>query len=122
MPEDARARRGRLSTDELRTAVDAGSIETVIVAFPDPYGRLMGKRYDAEVFVEEAAEHGTHACTYLLTADMEMEPVRGYRFANWELGYGDFHLVPDMDTLRVATWLPRSALVLCDLHDTTTHD
>ena len=120
MPEDARARRGRLSMDELHTAAETGAIETVIVAFPDAYGRLLGKRYDAELFVEEAAEHGTHACTYLLTADMEMEPVRGYRFANWELGYGDFHLVPDVTTLVVASWLEKTALVICDLHDTRT--
>ena len=65
----------------------------------------MGKRYDAEMFVESIAEDGAHGCNYLLTTDMEMEPVRGYRFASWELGYGDFHLVPDMATLRSATWL-----------------
>ncbi len=81
----------------------------------------MGKRYDAELFTESIAEGGAHGCNYLLTTDMEMEPVRGYRFANWELGYGDFHLVPDLATLRIAAWLPRTALVLCDVHDTTSH-
>jgi len=94
----------------------------VVVAFPDHYGRLMGKRFDAEYFVEDGAAHGTHACDYLLTTDMEMEPVQGYRFANWEKGYGDFHLVPDLDTLVVASWLHKSALVLCDLVDVTTGD
>ena len=113
--------KGPLTLDRLRDAAASGEIETVVVGFTDHYGRLMGKRYDAEMFVEETATHGTHGCDYLLTTDMEMEPVRGYRFANWELGYGDFHLVPDMKTLRVATWLPRSALVLCDVHDTRTH-
>ncbi len=48
---------------------------------------------------------------------MEMEPVPGYTFANWEQGYGDFHLVPDLDTLRVASWLEKTALVLCDVED-----
>ena len=82
----------------------------------------MGKRYDAEMFVESIAEDGAHGCDYLLTTDMEMDPVRGYRFASWELGYGDFHLVPDMATLRLATWLQKSALVLCDVHDVKTHE
>src|SRR5688572_32974777 len=75
----------------------------------------MGKRFDAEMFVDEVAKSGAHACDYLLTVDMEMEPVPGYRFASWQLGYGDFHVVPDLGTLRVASWLDRSALVLCDV-------
>ena len=85
---------------ELAQAREAGEIETVVAGFTDHYGRLLGKRFDAELFVEEIAERGTHACDYLLTVDMEMEPVPGYAFANWELGYGDFHLVPDLATLR----------------------
>jgi glutamine synthetase len=104
-----------LTRDALGTLVDEGAIDTVIVAFSDHYGRLVGKRYDAELFVADTAGHGTHACNYLLTADMEMQPVPGYTFANWELGYGDFRLVPDLGTLRVASWLDRTALVLCDL-------
>ena len=93
---------GMLSLDELRTAVESGSIDTVVVAFTDPYGRAMGKRFDARFFVEDGFEHGTHACDYLLTVDMEMNPVPGYRFASWERGYGDVHLVPDPATLRAA--------------------
>ena len=116
MKQDAPAR-GTLTLDELRDRVERDDIDTVVVAFPDHYGRLMGKRYDAEYFVEDGAAHGTHACNYLLTTDMEMEPVQGYRFANWEKGYGDFHLVPDPATLVVASWLEKTALVLCDLKD-----
>lgn len=114
--------RGMLTLGQLRKLIPTNEIDTVVVGFTDHYGRLMGKRYDAEMFVDSIAEAGAHACTYLLTTDMEMEPVRGYRFANWELGYGDFHLVPDMATLRRATWLPRSALVLCDVCDAKTHE
>ncbi len=106
---------GMLTIDELAEAVAAGEVATVAVAFPDHYGRLMGKRFDAAFFVEEVAAAGTHACDYLLTTDMEMEPVPGYAFANWELGYGDVHLVPDLATLRRTSWADRAALVLCDL-------
>lgn len=114
--------RGLLTLEELQEKVEQDEIETVVVAFTDHYGRLMGKRFDAEFFVEDAAEHGTHGCNYLLTVDMEMEPVPGYEFANWERGYGDFHLVPDMSTLRVATWLDKTAMVLCDVKNEKTHD
>jgi glutamine synthetase len=113
--------RGMLELEQLRAMVEKGEIETVVAGFTDHYGRLMGKRFDAEMFVAEVAAGGGHACDYLLTVDMEMEPVPGYRFANWELGYGDFHLVPDLATLRVASWLEKSAFVVCDVKSEKTH-
>lgn len=114
--------RGLLTVEELQEKVDQDEIETIVVAFTDHYGRLMGKRFDAEFFLDDAVENGTHGCNYLLTVDMEMEPIPGYDFANWEHGYGDFHLVPDMSTLRIATWLDKTALVLCDIEDDKTHN
>ncbi len=110
-----------LSLDELAQRVKEEQIETVVLAFSDHYGRLLGKRFAAEYFVAEAVQRGSHACNYLLTTDMEMAPVPGYRFANWERGYGDFHLVPDLNTLRLASWLEKSALVLADVEDEETH-
>jgi len=115
-------KRGMLTLEQLKGMVKKGEIETVLAGFTDHYGRLMGKRFDAEMFVDEVAEGGGHACDYLLTVDMEMEPVPGYQFANWELGYGDVHMVADMDTLRIATWLEKTAFVLCDVKSEKTHD
>ena len=109
--------RGMLDLDGLHRLVEAEEIDTVIVAFTDLYGRFMGKRLDGRFFLEEAVDHGVHACDYLLIADMEMEPVPGYQFANWEKGYGDFRLVPDLATLRRLSWLDRTALVICDVED-----
>ncbi|MEP7338211.1 MAG: glutamine synthetase family protein [Acidobacteriota bacterium] len=114
--------RGLLTLEQLSSLVAQDQIETVIVGFTDHYGRLVGKRYDAEMFVEDTITHGTHGCDYLLTVDMEMEPVPGYKFANWELGYGDFHLVPDMSSLRLASWLDKTAMVLCDVRNEKKHE
>jgi glutamine synthetase len=111
-----------LTPDELRSAVEDGSIDTVIVAFTDMQGRLMGKRLMGEFFVEEnVGEHGVEGCNYLLALDMEMDPKPGYQIASWERGYGDFGLIPDMATLRRTPWLEATALVLCDVvwHDGT---
>ena len=105
--------RGILNVEGLRSAVAAGSIDTVILAFPDLYGRLLGKRLDASFFLTDVAG-GTHACDYLFTVDMEMEPVAGYKFSNWDGGYGDMHLAPDRGTIRKLSWLDRTALVVCD--------
>jgi glutamine synthetase len=111
-----------LTPDELKSAVEDGSIDTVIVAFTDMQGRLMGKRLMGEFFVEEnVGEHGVEGCNYLLALDMEMDPKPGYQIASWERGYGDFGLIPDMATLRRTPWLEATALVLCDVvwHDGT---
>ena len=109
-------RTGMLTEAELRDLVTRGEIDTVLVVFPDLYGRLVGKRYDAGFFCAEVAAHGMHACDYLLACDMEMDPVPGYRFTSWEKGYGDVRCRPDLATLRRAAWLERTALVLCDVH------
>jgi len=114
--------RGLISIDELEALVASDEVDTVVTAFTDHYGRVHGKRFTARHFLDEIFEHGTHGCDYLLTVDMEMEPVPGYTYASWDLGYGDFHMVPDLSTLRVATWLDRSAFVLCDLEDPRTDD
>lgn len=106
-----------LTLDGLRDEVRERRIETVVVAFADPYGRLLGKRLDADHFLDKVARLGTHVCDYLLTADMEMQPVQGYAFANWQRGYGDVALRPDLGTLRRASWLDASAIVLCEVLD-----
>jgi glutamine synthetase len=104
-----------LSIEELRTEVESGAVDTVVAAFTDMQGRLLGKRIQAEFFLEESAEHGLEGCNYLLALDMEMDPQAGYAMASWEQGYGDFVLRPDLSTLRKLPWLEGTALVLCDV-------
>ena len=112
---------GMLDLQQLKERISSEEIETVVVAFTDHIGRLMGKRFDAGFFLESCVSDGTHGCDYLLTTDMEMEPLPGFQFANWELGYGDFHLVPDMSSLRLLSWLEKTALVLCNLVNDKNH-
>jgi glutamine synthetase len=109
-----------LTPEELESEVAGGSIDTVVVAFTDMQGRLMGKRVHGEHFLqEELAARGIEACDYLLATEMDMDPVPGYEIASWEEGYGDFVLRPDLSTLRRLPWLDATALVLCDVewHD-----
>src|SRR5947209_4540298 len=104
-----------LSLDQLRNDADTGAIDTVVTAFTDMQGRLVGKRIEVGYFLDEVADHGVEGCNYLLALDMEMDPVPGYEMANWEDGYGDFAIAPDMATLRRVPWLEGTALVLCDV-------
>jgi glutamine synthetase len=100
---------------QLRARVDAGEIDTVLLALCDMQGRLQGKRLSARHFVDEVAEDGAEGCNYLLAVDVEMNTVEGYAMSSWERGYGDFELIPDLATLRLIPWLEATALVLCDL-------
>jgi len=104
-----------LTLEALTTAVGEGAIDTVLVTFTDVQGRLQGKRLHGRYFLDEAVHHGAEGCNYLLAVDVDMNTVGGYEMSSWERGYGDFLLQPDMSTLRLATWLPATALVQCDL-------
>jgi glutamine synthetase len=104
-----------LTTNELNGLIDRQEIDTVIVAFTDMQGRLVGKRTSARLFKEEISQHGAECCNYLLAVDVEMNTVDGYRISSWEKGYGDMAMIPDLSTLRLLPWLPGTALVMADL-------
>jgi glutamine synthetase len=104
-----------MNLDELRAEVDAGAIDTVLLALTDMQGRLQGKRLTARHFLAEVAEHGAEACNYLLGVDVDMATVSGYELFSWERGYGDFVLRPDLDTLRPVPWQEGTAICLADV-------
>ena len=107
---------GNLDLKALTKLIDSGEIDTVVVCFPDMQGRLLGKRITGRFFLDHAVDE-MHVCDYLLTVDMEMEPVPGFKAASWDTGYGDFAVRPDMSTLRRIPWLEATALVLGDCVD-----
>jgi glutamine synthetase len=104
-----------VTVEELEKAVAAGTVDTVLLAIADMEGRLQGKRLTASHFLGEVLEHGAEGCNYLLAVDVEMDTVSGYAMSSWETGYGDFKMVPDLDTLRLVPWLPGTAMLLADL-------
>eukprot|EP00455_Lapot_gusevi_P027218 TRINITY_DN287_c0_g1_i5.p1 TRINITY_DN287_c0_g1~~TRINITY_DN287_c0_g1_i5.p1 ORF type:complete len:525 (+),score=211.83 TRINITY_DN287_c0_g1_i5:46-1575(+) len=113
--------KGMLTVEQLTDMVSRGEIETVLVVGTDIYGRNVGKRFDAEFFLNDGLKNGTHGCDYLYACDMNMDPIHGFKFANWERGFGDVHFVPDLSTLRVAAWQEKTAMVFCDMVDDKTH-
>lgn len=104
-----------LSVAALEQLVDAGAVDTVIVAFADMQGRLVGKRVSASLFVDEVLIHGADCCNYLLAVDVDMNTVPGYAMSSWDTGYGDMVMRPDPATLRLVPWLPPTALVIADV-------
>src|SRR5437870_447780 len=107
---------GRLALKQLDQLIRKGEVDTVLTVFPDGFGRLMGKRVVGSYFLDHVVDEGAHACIYLFTVDMEMEPLPGFKLTSWERGYGDMKVVPDLGTLRLVPWLPKTALVFCDVY------
>lgn len=106
-----------MTPEALADNIKSGRIDTVIVAFPDVFGRLLGKRFTGQFFLDDVVAHGTHGCDYLMTVNLDMEPQDGFALANWDKGYGDASLVPDMASLFNIPWQPGAAMVICDYAD-----
>ena len=81
------------------------------------HGRPVGKRVTADFFTRHVVEHGMEACDYLLAVDVDMNPLPGYRFTNWDTGYGDFVLPARLRHGAPHPLAPGTALVICDLTD-----
>src|ERR1700712_4375425 len=107
-----------LTIADLSKLVESREVDTVIIAFTDMQGRLVGKRASARLFLEDLAEHGAECYNYLLAVDVEMNTVDGYPMSSWETGYGDMVMNPDLDTLRIIPWLTATALVMANLSTT----
>jgi glutamine synthetase len=100
-----------MTLDELRD----GGFDTVLLAIVDMQGRLQGKRLTASHFLDEVVPNNAEGCNYLLAVDVEMNTVEGYTMSSWEKGYGDFVMVPDLDTLRPIPWHAATALCMADV-------
>lgn len=107
--------------EALKSQVDKGQIDTVLVCLVDMQGRLMGKRFLAQHFIDSAWQE-THCCNYLLATDLEMATPDGYQSTSWSSGYGDYVMKPDLATLRIVPWLDSTAMVLCDVLDHHTRE
>jgi len=109
-----------LSRGDLALAISEGLVDTVIVAFPDLQGRVVGKRMTGWFFLEDVADHGTENCNYLVATDMDDNALPNFEFASYEQGYGDMVAMPDWNTVRILPWQTKTALVLADLYDPRT--
>jgi glutamine synthetase len=105
-----------MTLEELKADIAAGRVDTVLLALTDMQGRLQGKRLTAPFFLDSVLGHGAEACNYLLAVDVDMNTVDGYAMSGWNLGYGDFELKPDLDTLARTSWLDGTAMCLADVH------
>ena len=98
---------------EARDFISANSIETVELAVVDTQGAIRGKRVPAPAFLE-GAEFAMSSGLFCLDYGLDVLAAGEY---SWASGYPDVFLVPDLDTLRLVSWRPGTALVFCDVVD-----
>jgi glutamine synthetase len=104
-----------LDPQDLERMLRDGEVDTVLCALPDLWGRLVGKRVASRAFRRILnVGGGINASLYLFVVDMDMEPLPGFALTDWDRGFQDFLMLPDLSTLRLVPWLERTALVLCD--------
>ncbi len=102
---------------QLKQDIENGVVDTVLVVTSDLQGRPVGKRVVGSHFVEHVLDEGIEACDYLIAVDVDMNPLEGYSFTNWETGYGDMNLRCDSSSARIIPWLESTALIICDSFD-----
>jgi glutamine synthetase len=102
-----------LTLSELQAAVTAGTIDAVAIVTPDLQGKLMGKRVPAQLFL--AGPTGIEVSSSIFVYDNEQNVNEGFPEIGEQNGWADTACVPDIDSLRRAAHLDRTALVLGDL-------
>jgi glutamine synthetase len=105
-----------MNADELLSNIKSGQIDTIQVAAPDMIARLVGKRFTGDCFGRQLLKGTTHGCNYLFAVNIEMDPQDGYALANWDAGFGDFEMRPDMGAIFSIPWETASALIFCDFY------
>lgn len=103
-----------LTLETLKEMIAAKQIHTVNLGFPDHYGRLMGKRFDADFFLDSILKDGGHACNYLLSCDLFMDTPA--EIVKWESGYGDYHMEADPKSLR-HYWIDGEVIFMTNLYN-----
>jgi glutamine synthetase len=88
-------------------------VDTVKIGGPDFDGVFRGKRLPADVFLD-GLEHGFAQGDVLFGWDIAEDLVPGLRFTNWDTGYADLRMRPDLATFRTVPWEEHVATVICD--------
>ncbi len=91
------------------------NVQTVRIGGADLDGVYRGKRVSADHFLA-AAEEGFPQCNVLFGWDIQDHVIGSLPYSNWETGFGDIVMRPDLSTLAVVPWEEGSASVVCDFY------
>lgn len=111
-----------LDLDQFEELAATGTVDTVICAAPDPYGRMVGKRLTIDAFRTLCLQgEGVNASSFIFAVDLEMNPL-DLPVSNAANGWVDIRLVPDLATMRRVPWEDHAVLVICDAYEGASDD
>jgi glutamine synthetase len=99
---------------DIQKLVDEGKIEYVKIGAPDMEGVYRGKRVDAAYFLK-ALDDGFAQCDVLFGWDIAENVLPNLTFSNWERGFADLVMRPDLTTFAPVPWEEHVASCICDL-------
>ncbi len=103
-----------MSPDDVLRQIEADSIHTVKVEFPDFFGVARAKAVPANHF-PHVIEHGVQFAIPTFALDLAGNPAEGTGVAE-EIGYADMTAVPDLNTFCILPWESGTAAVIADLY------
>jgi glutamine synthetase len=95
--------------------IEENNVRTVRIGGADLDGVFRGKRVSAETFLS-GIEQGFPQCDVVFGWDIADEVIGTLPFSNWEIGFGDVIMRPDLNTVALVPWEEGSANVVCDFY------
>lgn len=99
---------------EIKRLIDDGKIEYVKIGTPDIEGVYRGKRVAARHFLN-ALEDGFAQCDVIFGWDIAENILPNLKVSNWEHGFADIVMKPDLSTFKLVPWEERVASCICDV-------
>ena len=99
---------------EIRSKIETGQIEFVKIGAPDMEGVFRGKRVAGQYFLD-ALDAGFAQCDVLFGWDIAENVLPDLKFSNWERGFADIVMKPDLSTFAMVPWDEHVASCICDL-------
>ena len=99
---------------EITRLIEEGKVEYVKIGAADIEGVYRGKRVAARHFLN-SLEDGFAQCDVLFGWDIGEVVLPNLKFSNWERGFADIVMKPDLDTFAIEPWEDHVASAICDL-------
>lgn len=99
---------------DVKSLIEAGKVEYIKIGVPDLEGVYRGKRVASRFFLD-ALTDGFAQCDVLFGWDIAENVLPHLKISNWERGFGDFVMEPDLSTFAQVPWENGTASCICDL-------
>ncbi len=99
---------------DIEKQINEGKFEYIKIGAPDMEGVFRGKRVASKFFLG-SLEDGFAQCDVLFGWDIAENVLPNLKFSNWERGFADVVMKPDLSTFADVPWEDNVASCICDL-------